>query len=568
MEELHMAPQPKTREVFISYTQSAPDDAQLAVDLGNALTEAHHRVFLDRNLDAGITWQPAADKAIQSAYAFVVLLSEKALESEYLWAEVHRALELCRLEKGPSRVIPIRVAFDGSLPLGLNRLDRFHQIRWAQNRTAEVILEVQRSIEKDTVEPANSEGWPGPPSPPIPPFSDTVFHTYQTPKTFEVLLEGAAAARFTSRTEDVKRGVQGVRRALDRLCLKYITAPPGERHEGRDQLMALAKAGQQLKQTIFGSPHRADQIEKLLRAPTGIRQCWFVMLNSLAIRSRKMRDGSDMTAVHVPWGLLFDWPSDRDAKLGNDDLKNGFWSSKYDVCTILPQSEDPRPLDEALNLELKPAQILGVFNEAAVAYASDRGPQGWPKDSVCFSIKALRTKLRDIDDALLYFFCHSDDDALQLGSKAMATTEHLTPQMLRQWMSKRQTDEHRAFFFLNGCMTCATPKGIDWLSATEHMKFLGIIVTEAIVPTRFAWNFGRDLLRHTFVEGKTPVAAMRDLRRLHWPLGLVYGLYSFTKSAVVKADGLDLPTPTGENYSELTFGKESHATLPFGRTDD
>jgi len=292
--------------------------------------------------------------------------------------------------------------------------------------------------------------------------------------------------------------------------------------------------------------------------------CWFVTQNGIPGRGRK-RDGKELAPVHVPWGLLFDWPeSKRNGRLTSEELKSGFWCMKYDTCTILAQSSEPRSLDEPLKLDLTPTQIIGIFTKQATDFLGS-GPEGWPSDAACYSTSELKHRVREMDDALLYFFCHANGEILQLSRPGNASPEKLKPQMLRQWLSKTTAKTHRAFFFLNGCRTCATADGAEWLSAAASMKFLGIIVTEAVVPTRFAWRFGRDLLRQTLVDRKSPLDAMGDLRQLHWPLGLLYGLYSYSKKAAITAPGFQLPSPADENYSRtLWFGnKNPFSTLPF-----
>jgi hypothetical protein len=415
-------------------------------------------------------------------------------------------------------------------------LDTIRQVQFDGKPDQAFIQKILHSIntEEDNLSVGATPKPPVPAGRPIESISETEFHIRNFDEKLRVIVGGDDSV---SNVTKIKGYVDAVRAALDQLCSRFVDNRPEDRDGGLDELRELAKAGEQLKDRLFEGPARASEVESLLAAPNGRRQCWFQL--------------DHKTPVQIPWGLLFDRPPKHGRKLEPEELKRGFWCMKYDVCTLVSRSSrSSRPgihsLEEPLHVTLTPSEILGVFNDAAVAHASDRGPQGWPKDSICYSTATLYDKARSIENILLYFFCNAKGDTLYLGSNSPA--EVLKPSTFKQLMTQTK-GQPRAFLFLNGCPTSGTAQA-EWLSINGNVKFSGIIATEARVPTRFAWNFGRDLLRQ-FGDGKTAADALRDLRTLHWPLGLAYSLYSHTKRAAITLTGLKFPAPTAENFGAL-----------------
>lgn len=115
----------------IVYKRHADPDAVLAEEIRDRLRTRQVRVFLDRDIAAGIAWSERIASEIREADAVVPLLSGHSVKSEMFAYEVSLALETAQQRKGKPRVLPIRVSYDAPLPESLASLNAIQHASWA-----------------------------------------------------------------------------------------------------------------------------------------------------------------------------------------------------------------------------------------------------------------------------------------------------------------------------------------------------------------------------------------------------------------------------------------------------
>ena len=105
------------KNIFISYRRSADRDRQLANFLKSKLEQAGYSVFIDTDIKVGMDWASEINRRIVDwCDYFMVLLSENSITSEMVKGEIRTAHQAKRNDGWPA-ILPIRVAYDGSLDL-------------------------------------------------------------------------------------------------------------------------------------------------------------------------------------------------------------------------------------------------------------------------------------------------------------------------------------------------------------------------------------------------------------------------------------------------------------------
>jgi hypothetical protein len=105
----------KSKSIFISYSKK---DTEIAVRLFEDLEKEGHDVWIDRSLSGGEKWRETIENALREANQMIVLVSQNALESEWLRHELSLAYGW---EK---RIIPVMIGELGgsNIPITLERL--------------------------------------------------------------------------------------------------------------------------------------------------------------------------------------------------------------------------------------------------------------------------------------------------------------------------------------------------------------------------------------------------------------------------------------------------------------
>jgi hypothetical protein len=134
-------------KIFISYKRSVLDDERLAHAIRGQFAASGHDVFIDVGMKIGVDWVKEIQKRITWCDFLIALLSESAVESEMVQAEVRMAHQRRRQDGRPT-ILPVRINYKGPLGYELDAyLGRIQYTSWTGDKdTAQVIAGLQKSI--------------------------------------------------------------------------------------------------------------------------------------------------------------------------------------------------------------------------------------------------------------------------------------------------------------------------------------------------------------------------------------------------------------------------------------
>jgi hypothetical protein len=315
-----------------------------------------------------------------------------------------------------------------------------------------------------------------------------------------------------------------------------------------ETLHDLAKAGWELYKVFFtpegkgGSP-KAKAVETAVKsASAGATFCVFV----------KER-------VYIPWGLLYDAEPPDGASADFEVYREHFWCLRYRLATVY----DPQVSDDDLSPEFDASDFdmivgmdstlsdeiakcaccqpeMAVFEELRKQHGDHVHSAN--SDAWLAAWRAHEGKL-----GLLYFYGHSDQTTLSFGAGANVKFSDFG------YDYRKATYPPLCLVFLNGCHTAEGHEAGGFLEVTSGDGFCGFVGTEAPVPRIFAFRFAV-ALKALLYQGKTLVEIMEHLRKMHWPLGLLYGLYAFPLLKLKPKANLALPPLGAGNYSDNDLG--------------
>lgn len=357
----------------------------------------------------------------------------------------------------------------------------------------------------------------------------------------------------------LQKSADEIRNTLTEICLDYVLKKPGERScEGANPelLQNLAMQGDVMRSVFFSAqPELVDILRKEYRDSS--------ITFDLAKRVK----------CYAPWGLMFDVPECPDKpgmrvpfkELTDAQLRQGFWCMNHRVSVLYSVSDGPVSSEDPEE-KAEGSKLLAVLHSDALNYADPDRRIKWSNefDSLIDFLRYLREHQNE--EWILYFFCHAKENILFVRSRNSRNEDKLTPESLMNYLEGQSQIRKRGMVFLNGCKTGVSKRQHSWQLATRYRGLAGYIGTEAIVPTRFAWGFGNDLL-YLLASGETPETAMNELRERHWPLSLLYGEYCVPDGSVTSMPfATSFPKPSRINHCSLTLldsRDDSHATLPF-----
>lgn len=266
--------------------------------------------------------------------------------------------------------------------------------------------------------------------------------------------------------------------------------------------------------------------------------------------------------IHVPWGLIYDSSPDALGEGATIDDYPDFWSVKHLLSTVhhrVPPRPEPPNRDR---FQVLPVLNKDSFDEALNAISEDEKIAiadlfGMPTRAVFSTHEFLdRWKTAMTEVGLIYFYCHANGTSLALGVTDQIDIDQLALMSAARTRGQRQT----CLFFLNGCGTALGNASGGFLEATVHPGFCGFIGTEAKVPDVFALRFGAAFL-HEFLHGGLPIyQIMASLRRQHWPLSLLYGIYGHPMLRLPPSDAVKALPPTMQsNFSHDNVGTREMA---------
>jgi hypothetical protein len=345
------------------------------------------------------------------------------------------------------------------------------------------------------------------------------------------------------------KGLAAVVRA--RLGELRDAAMRGEVAQSGRLLKAIAEAGRELYVSFFTD---ADQINTELVKKT---RAWL-----------GTKAGAPMTffldpRVYIPWGLLYDGDPARlpdDPTATDIGLYGDFWCLKYGIAAVY---DVPGAFADAEGIAHEQFRILAAFDHAVREAAAKRLPPTdralhdhlFPDARSVYSRDDLLKRWDELADrhGLLLFLCHANETSLAL--KGLDAAHRVSVKDFKTRL-RRKDDRDRdtaCLVFLNGCNTAVGASDGAFLEATGGQGFFGFIGTETEVPDVFALRMSLAFTRRLLHSGQAAYAIMDDLRRQHWPLGLLYSTYC-NPDVSVTPGGAPCPPESAENFSHGPLG--------------
>ena len=138
------------QKVVLLYKRNTQADEHLLHLLESQLTAVGFQVFIDRHLTIGVEWATEIEWQICSAEAVIPLISAESLKSEMFAYEIERAYRAGQEQFGKPRLLPLRVAYTGTLPDNLAPiLDPLHYALWESPADdTKLVTEIVTALQK------------------------------------------------------------------------------------------------------------------------------------------------------------------------------------------------------------------------------------------------------------------------------------------------------------------------------------------------------------------------------------------------------------------------------------
>jgi hypothetical protein len=335
--------------------------------------------------------------------------------------------------------------------------------------------------------------------------------------------------------------VEEVRKALDELSDLYVdgweceTRP--KREVIREQLFTVAEWGRLLHLNFFSEAPR--RLRDYLRDPSTLRDAYDI----------RVEVSPNVGDFSLPWGLFFDPRVKLTSGTSGRDLRDGLWSMGRRVATLFENPGELGALGEY------PGELVSVISPTALEESGGR-IDGWPR--YCKWNEFLRSQDEDMRERVLYIYCHGASNGLDF--ERGTSEEPITAGQFSLYVGSRP-DDALEIPVVNACGSYFAASG-DWLRYVWKKGLRGFIGAEAKVPTAFAWEFGRDLVRGLLskrVRARTVSEVLHRLRLKHWPLGLLYGLYALPDVSFHRRVGTDYIPVVRKNWCDTLGGRVSPA---------
>ncbi|MCP4345351.1 MAG: hypothetical protein GY795_07475 [Desulfobacterales bacterium] len=238
--------------------------------------------------------------------------------------------------------------------------------------------------------------------------------------------------------------------------------------------------------------------------------------------------------VYIPWGLIYE--GETIFTYGSQDDFNiegyeDFWCLKYSVSSIYSRIRPTAHVSiPAEHIKILPLFYKEIYDD--VVSTLDHSEKNAMKhifsnfstsEEPLFTSREFFTHLNKsaAQNTLIYICSHADGISIALNDADYITIDDLDLKL----KGKKHDRKTAKFIFLNGCSTAVGQDGGGFLEATSNNSFYGFIGTEAKIPDVFAIRFGLDFMLSFLYSGKPVFEIMDNLRRRHWPLSLIYGVY-------------------------------------------
>jgi AAA-like domain/TIR domain/CHAT domain len=142
---------PQSR-IFISYKRNAEPDETVALQVFQALSQ-QHEVFIDQAMLVGTPWAQRIEAELRQADFLIVFLSERAVHSEMVEAEIATAYRLAKEQGRHPLILPVRLDYREPFQYPLSvYLNGINWALWSGNEdTPKLIEELKRAIAGGTL---------------------------------------------------------------------------------------------------------------------------------------------------------------------------------------------------------------------------------------------------------------------------------------------------------------------------------------------------------------------------------------------------------------------------------
>ncbi|MDZ8261281.1 AAA-like domain-containing protein [Nostoc sp. ChiQUE01b] len=142
---------PQSR-IFISYKRNAEPDETVALQVFQSLSQ-QHQVFIDQAMLVGTPWAERIEAELRRADFLIVFLSERAVHSEMVEAEIATAYSLAKEQGGHPLILPVRLDYQEPFQYPLSvYLNGINWALWQEDEDMpNLIEELKRAIAGDTL---------------------------------------------------------------------------------------------------------------------------------------------------------------------------------------------------------------------------------------------------------------------------------------------------------------------------------------------------------------------------------------------------------------------------------
>src|SRR6266508_2535427 len=344
-------------------------------------------------------------------------------------------------------------------------------------------------------------------------------------------------------TDMVVQEAGAIRRKLSALIRTSMTDPPGQYGP---LIKDIARAGRELYDALFYDAGPSEQDVEVVRN-------WFNGLQG-PHRLSFVVDGY----IHVPWHLIYEGAPEQLPDVEADPAAyESFWCQKYLVSCIY-RGNTPHSDSDARGpgrFRLLPVLHKEIFELARAHMPADE-QQALTELFNQFG-KAIHDRRELIDawqaagnvNRMLFFFCHANGTTLALNPDDAISINDFK----KRFAFSKAGASAVALTFLNGCSTAVGQETQGFIEATSRPGHCGFVGTETEVPNVYALRFGTAFLQCLLETGWPLVEVMDAMRRLHWPLSIVYGLYGYAGFKIHREPEATA-WPIGPNFSRGPIG--------------
>lgn len=321
---------------------------------------------------------------------------------------------------------------------------------------------------------------------------------------------------------------------LDWPDMLSIEDAAGQRPDSDAEMIALARAGQRLRQALLNSGSPDDKTQRVLAS---LRACFDEIrrdsANGTEWRVEVIYKGfPDRDPRTIPWGLCFETASGEDVAEDGPDPEDlgpsgGFWCQKYCLAVRgvdahiekVRAARDHEFVEMALLIEKEAGGRSRIEESLQQASHRTRGAEK-ANEFIAEEPHAYKQLLNEVvgqkqRDTYIYLSLLSEE---RLGGKGRIDV----PEIKR--LRGRESGVVM-LVVLDGDAVIRGDRGHSWLENLMAIAENGLIATEVDVDNPALKFFGFQALTHILKSGKPLIKAIHDFRTLTWPIGLIYGVY-------------------------------------------